>query len=212
MHSRRPARILASAIALLTVLSCGDSPTDPALPGAPDSPRPVSASLNPATLQLSALGETAQLTAEIRDQLGSPLQGAQVWWSSSEPAVATVDAAGLVTAIARGEATVTATSGQVGGTVSVAVRQSAHSVTCLDGRAGFYPCDGVDLLGRVSAGGLRPGWLIQDLNERRARRQQHGRGPVRTAPPALTARNPERTKPYDGLTTPSSSHAHEVRL
>ena len=47
----------------------------------------------------------------------------------------------------------------------MAVRQSAHSVTCLDGRAGFYPCDGVDLLGRVSAGGLRPGWLIQDLND-----------------------------------------------
>ncbi|WP_420636415.1 choice-of-anchor B family protein [Candidatus Palauibacter sp.] len=129
MLSKRPVRILASGLALLAVLSCGDNPTDPVTPpDPPEPPRPASISISPATVELSALGETVRLTAEIRDQFGSPFQGAQVTWSSSDTAVATVDAGGLVTAVANGEAAVTATSDEANATVQVSVRQFAASV------------------------------------------------------------------------------------
>ncbi|WP_419940584.1 choice-of-anchor B family protein [Candidatus Palauibacter sp.] len=125
----------------------------------------ASAAIAPDELALVAPGDTARASATVRDAGGSTVEDAPVTWSSSDPAIVTVDETGLVTAIARGRATVTATSGQTDGAVSVAVLQSVRSVVCVDGRASFYPCDGVDLLGRVSAGGLRPGRPTRDLND-----------------------------------------------
>ncbi|MDH5283650.1 MAG: Ig-like domain-containing protein, partial [Gemmatimonadota bacterium] len=55
-------------------------------------------------------GGTAQLTAEPRDAKGKALGSRTVVWSSSDPAVATVSSAGLVTAIGPGTVTITASS------------------------------------------------------------------------------------------------------
>ena len=125
----------------------------------------ASAVIVPDPLSLEAPGDTARLEARVMDALDHLVQGAEVEWSSSDAAVATVDPTGLVTAIGKGDATVFATSGQANATVSVSVRQSAHTVACLNGKADIYPCDGLDLIGRVPFGGLRPGWPAQELND-----------------------------------------------
>jgi hypothetical protein len=53
---------------------------------------------------------TVQLQATMRDANGSSLSGREVTWSSSDDAVATVASQGLVTGVATGSATITATS------------------------------------------------------------------------------------------------------
>ena len=79
--------------------------------------------VSPASLDLASLGETAQLTAAVLDQNGATIAGATVAWATDAPAVATVDAGGLVTAVQNGGATVTATSGGASGTAAVTVAQ-----------------------------------------------------------------------------------------
>ncbi|HYW32556.1 MAG TPA: Ig-like domain-containing protein [Gemmatimonas sp.] len=55
-------------------------------------------------------GGSVLLTARVLDDVGNLLSGRPVFWSTSDPAVAVVDVAGLVTGLAPGVATVTATS------------------------------------------------------------------------------------------------------
>ena len=125
----------------------------------------ASVAIAPDALSLIAPGDTARISATVRDAGGSLVEEAQVVWSSSDAAIVTVDGTGLVTAAARGEATVIATSGEAEASVPVAVLQTAHSVVCVNGRAGPYPCDGVDLVGHVSADALRPGGPWAALND-----------------------------------------------
>ncbi len=62
-----------------------------------------------------AVGTTTQATATLTDSLGAVLTGQPVSWVSSNPAVATVSSTGLVTAVAGGTSTISATSGGVAG-------------------------------------------------------------------------------------------------
>ena len=119
---------IAAAVAAL-MLSCGDCCTEPV----PQPPAPVATSLTvtPASAEFAALGETVQLAAEVRDQNGRAMAGAPVTWLSSDAAVATVGAAGLVTAVSNGSATITATSGSASGTATVAVAQRVGAVVVL---------------------------------------------------------------------------------
>ncbi len=94
--------------------SCPD-PTEP--------PRPTSVSLSSTQVDLDALSATEQLTAQVLDQNGQPMPEEVVTWSSGNPAVATVSAAGLVTAIANGTGEVMATSGSLSATAVVDVAQ-----------------------------------------------------------------------------------------
>src|SRR3989442_1612835 len=64
---------------------------------------------------------TVQLTATTKDANGSVLTGRVVTWASGTPAVATVSATGLVTGVAQGQATITATSEGQQGTAAVTV-------------------------------------------------------------------------------------------
>ena len=77
--------------------------------------------INPGSAALSALGETARFTAEVRDQNGQVMAEAAVAWASSDASIATVDASGVATAAGNGSATITATSGSVSGTAAVTV-------------------------------------------------------------------------------------------
>ncbi|MFO7894267.1 MAG: Ig-like domain-containing protein [Longimicrobiales bacterium] len=71
--------------------------------------RQVAASVTVTPSEVSVVpGGTAQLTAVAHDAGGSPLPDAAFDWSSGAPAIATVDTAGLVTAVAEGETSVTA--------------------------------------------------------------------------------------------------------
>ena len=77
-------------------------------------------SVSPGSASLS-VGQTAQLTAMLRDANGNPLSGRTLSWSSNNPAVATVSASGLATAIAAGSAVITAASEGKSGTASIGV-------------------------------------------------------------------------------------------
>lgn len=66
-------------------------------------------------------GQTVQLTALVTDDRGLVLAGRTVEFSSGSPAVATVSAAGLVTAVAAGTTTITARSDAITGTATVTV-------------------------------------------------------------------------------------------
>lgn len=76
-------------------------------------------SVTPATAAL-LVGETVQLTAAVTDVSGNPV-ALPVQWSSSAPAVATVNGAGLVMAVAAGNATITALAGGVPAVAQVQV-------------------------------------------------------------------------------------------
>jgi uncharacterized protein YjdB len=74
--------------------------------------------VTPSPLSMS-VGQTTQLTATLEDGVGNVLNGRTVSWSSSSPAAATVSSQGLVTAVAKGSATITATSEGKTGTADV---------------------------------------------------------------------------------------------
>src|SRR5207247_11075423 len=84
-------------------------------------PLPVaSVSVTPATATIG-VGQTAQYAAITRDAFGNPLGGRTVTWSSSNPAVATVNGTGQATGVAVGAATITATSEGKSGTAAITV-------------------------------------------------------------------------------------------
>ena len=110
--------------------ACGDGATDPPPPGptTPDPPRATTVVVSPATARLTALGATAQLSAQVRDQNGQAMTGTTVTWATNAAAVATVAATGLVTATGNGTATITATAGGVSGSATVTVAQEVTTV------------------------------------------------------------------------------------
>jgi uncharacterized protein YjdB len=67
------------------------------------------------------VGNTSTLTAAVKDAGGNTLDGRDVTWKSDNTAVATVDGNGVVTAVAPGATTVTATSGGKSGNAKVVV-------------------------------------------------------------------------------------------
>lgn len=106
---------------LLLVLGCGGNGFEPGPPG----PEPVAVVVvSPATLNVPS-GQTGTLTAEPRDAAGAPLTGRPITWNSSDPAIATVSAQGVVSGLAVGTATVTATAEGKAGTAQVVVTPGA---------------------------------------------------------------------------------------
>ena len=122
-----PVPATALAVTVVLILSCGDGAVEPP-PLPPPAPVATAVTVTPASATLSALGETARFTAEVRDQHGQVMSGAAVAWTSSDASVASVDASGLVTAAANGSATITATAGSVSGTAGVTVSQQVSAV------------------------------------------------------------------------------------
>lgn len=66
-------------------------------------------------------GASVVLVATARDGAGNALPGRPVTWSSGAPAVASVNSSGVVTGIAAGSATITATSEGQSGTAAITV-------------------------------------------------------------------------------------------
>ena len=81
-----------AAILFLAITSC-DSPAAP--------PKVASLSISPGSATLIA-GSTQQFSASTRDASGNLLSGRAITWSSAAAATVTVDANGLLTAIAPG--------------------------------------------------------------------------------------------------------------
>jgi hypothetical protein len=83
----------------------------------------ASVQVTPTLAQLEE-GSTLQVSAELKDIVGTVLTGRALEWSSSNQALATVSATGLVTAAARGSVTLTATSEGISGHAEITVVQS----------------------------------------------------------------------------------------
>jgi uncharacterized protein YjdB len=79
----------------------------------------------PATDTLRALNDTLRLHATALDGNQQPIAGASFTWHSSNPAILTVSNTGLVTAVAQGNATVTATAAGISGQAALAVTISS---------------------------------------------------------------------------------------
>ena len=138
-----------SAVLAVVALTkgCGDG-ENPAAPPTPEPARPTTVTVSPATDELTALGQTVQLTAEafdknghavagavalaalgdtvrlmveVRDQRGRVMESEPVMWASNDTLVAAVDSTGLVTAAANGTATITASAGGVSDSTAVRV-------------------------------------------------------------------------------------------
>jgi len=75
------------------------------------------------------IGDTKQFTATIYEFGHSPVEGLPVTWASSDEDVATVDENGLVTAVAAGESTITASYEDLSGTADVTVNAPADDDT-----------------------------------------------------------------------------------
>ena len=116
-HALGPVHRWAAVLSLVLVslvAACSDS-TDPL------TPRPVaSVGLTPTTVVLEPPG-SRQLTAVAFDAAGNVLEGRSVQWSTDAPGVATVTATGLVQAVARGYAVITATVEGRSGSTAVTV-------------------------------------------------------------------------------------------
>ncbi len=82
---------------------------------------PVSSvSVTPSSLRLGT-GTSVQLSAVLKDSHGVLLTGRPVTWSSSDSSIATISPAGLLTGVAPGTVTITATSEGKSGTISIVV-------------------------------------------------------------------------------------------
>ena len=89
----------------------------------------ASIAVTPDSIELTALEEMVQLSARAFDASGKTVRGAEFSWSSEDAAVATVDAAGIVTATGRGGTTIVVTAEGVSGTAIVSVAPVAHAIT-----------------------------------------------------------------------------------
>jgi uncharacterized protein YjdB len=121
---------LAAGSATITAAVSGKSGTASitVTAGPPPPPVPTTVSITPASASV-ATGSTVTLQATVNDQYGSPMSGQTIAWSSSDPAAATVNSSGIVTGVAVGSATITATSSGKSGTAAITVTAVAPVVT-----------------------------------------------------------------------------------
>jgi uncharacterized protein YjdB len=136
----------------------------------------VAVSPDAATLQV---GQTRQLSAVLRDAANAVLTGRAVSWRSSNDAIATVSAEGVVTAVTQGQARITATSEGAEGVSDVtvlpvpvaSVRISPETATLSIGQTRQYAATTHD-----AAGNLLPGRTItwSTSNSARAAVSQQG--------------------------------------
>ncbi len=120
-----------SAIAGIATLvpSCGDGAVEPT---PADPPRATTVTVEPASAELTSLGETVVFRATITDQYGAAFPGT-VAWSSSDESVFTVDAGGTVTAVTNGGGTLTAAFQSLSGAAAVEVAQAPASLETVSG-------------------------------------------------------------------------------
>src|SRR5205823_3532607 len=121
--------------------SCGDyTVTATSIPGALHAAASVSVVcpgavpvgtvvVSPATARVF-VGATRQLGATPRDSAGKALSGRAVSWATSNAAVAAVSSSGVVTGVAAGSATITATSEGKSGTAAITVTAAPPPGSC----------------------------------------------------------------------------------
>lgn len=106
-----------SLLFVLAIAACGGGDDGPTTP-----PGPSTISISPTTTTMTFIGQTRAFRATVRDAAGQNVT-AQVTWTSSDPAVFTVDASGTVTAVSNGSGQLEASTQGVSATATVTVEQ-----------------------------------------------------------------------------------------
>ncbi len=114
-------RMLPLPLAALTCLAWMSACDEP--------PRPTTVTVTPSNVEMTSLGATEHLGAEVVDQYGAVMPGVEVTWSSSATTIAEVYVTGLVKSAGNGTATITAAARGATGSATVKVTQAAASVT-----------------------------------------------------------------------------------
>lgn len=118
-------RGVAGGTATITATSEGKSGASTVTVTAPPAPAPVaSVVVTPATGSVT-VGSSLALAASTTDASGQTLSGRVVTWSSGASQIATVSSNGVVTAVAPGTATITATSEGKTGSAVITVQAPA---------------------------------------------------------------------------------------
>jgi hypothetical protein len=140
-------------------------------------PLPVATVIvNPPTTTAVA-GQQMPLTATLKDAAGKTLAGRTVSWTTRDSAVARVTGEGMLTAVAPGSTTVTATSEGISGSAAVTVNPnltfafltSGGEHTCAVTAVGAAYCWGSNVYEQLDAGARS--WRIEVLVGERRRRQ-----------------------------------------
>jgi N-formylglutamate amidohydrolase len=106
----RSLRAVVGLVILLTA-ACGE----------PTGLKTFSVDLQPTADLLVGVGDTATFRATVLDGAGAAVSGITIAWVTGDASVASVDGAGLVTAVGAGETSVTATAGAIAATATVEV-------------------------------------------------------------------------------------------
>ena len=112
---------VAAGSATITATSSGKAGTSSVVvTAAPPPPAVTTVTVSPGSASIT-VGSTVALAATLRDAQGNVMTGQTVTWSTNNAAAATVNTSGIVSGVAPGQATVTATSSGKTGTSSVTV-------------------------------------------------------------------------------------------
>ena len=115
----------------------------------------VSVQVAPAAADV-LLGATQQFTATVIGADGTPRPGEPVTWTSSDPAIATVDASGLATPVTPGTVTITASAAGAAGTATLVVRAPDLRVQALNAPASLVLGNSLALEATITNAGNAP--------------------------------------------------------
>ena len=99
----------------------------PAAPAAPPAGVTVASVIVTPSPVSNSVGQTAQFSAQVISSTGSVLSGQSITWTSSNSAIATVNASGLATSVGAGTVSILASSGGKSGSASLTVAAAASS-------------------------------------------------------------------------------------
>jgi len=120
ISTRRMVGSLWAPVLAVSIAACGEeTPTNGNGNGTV-----ASVTVAPPTATLNTIPGTVQLSASAQDASGGPISGQTFTWASSDDLIATVSSSGLVTSVANGAATITATTDGKNGTSSITVNDS----------------------------------------------------------------------------------------
>jgi hypothetical protein len=134
-------RAVGEGTALVSATSQGKADTAAVTVTAPSTAPVDSVAVTPSAVTLG-VGDTAHLAAWLFDSAGAVLTGRAVAWTTSDPGVARVSTAGVVTGVAAGTAAVAATSEGRADTAAVTVTTGGAGVNeCASPGTGWIWCD-----------------------------------------------------------------------
>jgi uncharacterized protein YjdB len=119
--SREPSIVVVVAAGLVRAISNGTARIDASVDGLAASMtvtvQQVAASihLSSDSILFAMAGDTAFVSAEVRDRSGAAITTPALQWTSDNTSVATVNSAGVITALHQGSATITASAGDDAG-------------------------------------------------------------------------------------------------